>query len=253
MQKSQNYEFDYENVYYKIMANNMIHSKYRFKIGLNILSCNDPWDGRDCAGGGFYFCNLSDVPEWLHLYPNGIVCEIRISHDAIVCKQPNKFKSSEIIVSNPIKYQDFIEKYELESLVIKQNGMYLCYIKNLTQTICIDAVKRCVNAFKYVDENNQTIELCDKVIKKNGLLLEFVKNKTYQLCLDAVKQNGIALKYVPQIHHNYDIYVIAIKNNALALKFTFLLPLTNHQCNQLFDLAIEYTIDKSKQSTTGNF
>lgn len=232
-------EFHYRDTYYKIVPNNMMHHKCRFKIGLNELSDRDPWDKRECTGGGFYFCDLFNVPKWLHLYPNGCICEIMVPYNAIVSKQPNKYKANKIIVSKPVKYSDFIEKHKLESLVIEQNGMFLCYIKNLTQDLCIRAVEHQINAFKYVDSNNQTNEFCQRVVDKNGLMLQYVKNKTNQICIDAVKQNGMALKFIPREYHDYELYVIAIKNNALSLKFVFLSMLTDYQCKQLFDLAIK--------------
>lgn len=230
--------FDYDKKYYKIMPKNMMHDKYKFKLGLNELKLNDPWDPRECIGGGFYFCNLSDVPEWIHLYPNGIICDISIPHDAMVSKRSNKYKTNKIFVSNPIKYNDFILAHKLEYNVIESNGLYLCYIKKPTFDICMRAIERCIFAIKYIDIENQTLELCKKVVKQNGLLLEFIKNKTFDICIDAIEQNSMALKFVPRIYHNYQMYVMAIKQNPLALKFIFLSMLSEDQCNKLFELAI---------------
>lgn len=233
-------KFDHDKVYYKILANNMINKSYRFKIGLNLLY--EPWLETESMNGGFYFCDLLDVPEWLHLYPNGYVCEISVPYDAIVRKQVNKYKTNKIIISKPIKYPDFIEMHGLESRVVEHDGLLLCYIKNKTQAICMKAIKQCVIAFKYLDPNNQTKELCEEVVKHNGLYLKLVNKQliTPEMCVSACENNGMALGYVPRKYHNYDLYCKAIKNNSLALRFIFLSILTDCQCNELFNIALKH-------------
>jgi len=196
--------FDYEITYYKVISNDMmdLESNLKIKIGFNILDPENTLDPDDVLEsnntldpddtldqyndlstyqniGYYYFCNLSDVCEWINLYHHGLVCEIRVPEDALICTDTGtraRFRSNQIIVSDPINYMDFIEKHNLQTRVVEQNGLLLEYIKS----------------------KDKTRELCIKAMEQNGLALKFVPRQyhDYQMYVDVIKNNGLALKYV---------------------------------------------------------
>ena len=59
-------------------------------------------------------------------------------------------------------------------LKVRENPLYLEFVKNQTPEICLEAVKQ------------------------NGFTLEYVKEQTHEICLQAVKKDGYALKYVEE-------------------------------------------------------
>lgn len=81
--------------------------------------------------------------------------------------------------------------------IVMYNGLLLEYIEHQTKEICKNALKQNINAFKFVQKQFQTYEMCHDVVEKNGLLLEFVDKKTIDLCVIAMKQNRNALSHVP--------------------------------------------------------
>ena len=71
--------------------------------------------------GGFYFCDLIDIPKWLSLHR---------------C----------IIINNLLSFKDFIKKH-----------IYCVFIDDQTDIICFEAIKQNGIAFKYIKV--QTIDL----------------------------------------------------------------------------------------------
>jgi hypothetical protein len=69
------------------------------------------------------------------------------------------------------------------SLIIKDYGLALKYVKNQTPEICLAAVKNSGHALQYV--KNQTPEICLAAIKKTRFAIKYVKNKTPEICLAA--------------------------------------------------------------------
>ena len=61
-------------------------------------------------------------------------------------------------------------------LKVRENPLYLEFVKNQTHEICLEAVKRNGTALKYVKE--QTPEICLEAVKQNGYNLEYVKEQT---------------------------------------------------------------------------
>ena len=97
-------------------------------------------------------------------------------------------------------------------LKVRENPLYLEFVKNQTPEICLDAVKQYGLALEYVKE--QTPEICLEAVKDNGFALKFVKEQTHEICLEAVKRDGLALQYVkeqtPLIIHYLKKYNISM-------------------------------------------
>ena len=77
---------------------------------------------------------------------------------------------------------------------VKQDGLFLKYVKNQTPELCIEAVKGSGMALQYV--KRQTPEICLAAVQQNSEALQYVKDQTPEICLAAVRQNGLALEFV---------------------------------------------------------
>lgn len=126
---------------YKIMHRRMNHYGFQYRIGLNVLVQPFNPDG-NCLGGGLYFCKFENVIDWLHLYNNGIICEVYIPKNALVCEQKNKYKADRIIIENPISIEEFIEIHNLEYRAVVKDGLFLRYCRRQTHNLCIEAIKK---------------------------------------------------------------------------------------------------------------
>lgn len=225
-------------IFYKIMNKNMCNRGFKYKIGLNKLLENfNPSD--ECQNGGFYYCDLTNIPDWLYLYKDGSVCKVEIPLFAKTYKSKllNKYKTDYIILGNPQPIDTFIQFNELELQTVRKNGLYLYYIKNKTRIVCTEALKQNGYALMFIED--QTPELCMLAVKQNGLALQHVKEQTDEICMEAVKQNGLALKHVKK--QTYYICIEAVKQNEKAAKFIN---------KQIIEVCIEVT--KMNQAITDN-
>ena len=68
---------------------------------------------------------------------------------------------------------------------------------------------------------NVTEQICLEAVKKDGDLLRVVPGhlRTKKVCLEAVKQNGNALCWVPYYFRTYKLCLEAVKQTRLALDF----------------------------------
>ena len=78
--------------------------------------------------------------------------------------------------------------------ILKTNGMYLNYIKNQTEKMCVVAIKHDMNAINCV--HKKTEDILKLMLSKDGLYLDYIDNQTVEMCEIAVKQNKEAIKYI---------------------------------------------------------
>jgi hypothetical protein len=230
-------------MFYKLIDKTLTNRRYPFKPGLNEL-INEPFDPQhECAGGGFYFCNIRDLAHWLYLYPDGLIFEVLLPDDAIYVSMHLKFKANKIIISNPMNISDFIKKHNLAKSYVESNISNIRFIDSsndnyydhvvslaiklnprihgsiLPEHKSVDILRMCVkrdgNALLLV--HDQTPEICLIAVKQNGNALAHVKSQTPEICLIAVKQNGNALAHVKS--QTPEICMCAVKQNGFALCF----------------------------------
>ena len=71
---------------------------------------------------------------------------------------------------------------------------------NVTEELCLEAVKQIWWTLQYVPEHLKTEKICLEAVKQYGYALYHVPEqlRTKQICLEAVKQYGYALRFVPE-------------------------------------------------------
>lgn len=153
----------------------------------------------------------------------------------------------ELIKINPdiIRYINTIESDEISMIAIKQNGLLLSCVTNITYKLCLEAVKQNGQALYYVDNKYKTREICLEALKQNGLTISYIKNPSYDMIMTAVKQNGLALEYciIPmntmcnQSSDRNNVYIAAVSQNGMAIQFIE----SKHQTDEIRNAAIDNT------------
>ncbi len=94
-----------------------------------------------------------------------------------------------------------LNKILTSSKMVPQSALYrLSNNINVTEQVCLEAVKQNGEALYYVPEHLKTERICLEAVKQNGYALQFVPEHliTEQVCLEAVKQNEWSIRYVPE-------------------------------------------------------
>lgn len=181
--------------YYKVIDKDMCNRGFEYKLGLNVLQ-QDFDVSRECGPGGFYFCDINELPMWIYLHHDGYISEVNLPLNAMVCRFKNKYKSDQIIINNLTKITDFIISHNLIIDWVTRSGSILRYvpIEFKTTDLCALAIKSSASALEYVE--NQTDDLCKCAIDRKYFALKYVKNQTEEICKYAINISIGALKYV---------------------------------------------------------
>lgn len=134
------------------------------------------------------------------------MCSEAIRRDAaltnVILKYKDNFYSDEVLVEWIKKCPENLFKLKNPSdyLIIeamKKDGRLIDRVPKERQTeeICLAALGDYTWALRYIQ--NQTPVICLAAVSKNGTLLEYVKDKTFDICMAAVKTTGYAIRYVP--------------------------------------------------------
>lgn len=172
------------------------HNGYKFNTGVNIdhIQFNP---SKICSAGGFYFCTFLNFHKYLRYHSNNEtkkcvnIRNVIIPDDAKVYIEEDKFKVDKFLLQDPIKI------YEIPKTckhVVRNNSIYLEYIENQTNILCLEAVKQNGLSLKYVKK--QTPKICLTAVRQNGLAIKFVKHQTPVICSEAVRQNPRAINYI---------------------------------------------------------
>ncbi len=122
-----------------------------------------------------------------------------------------------------------MEKNYLEMLRNKEIHLEDIPLKDRTEEICLEAVRKNGSALQYVPVENfddPTYEkICLKAIKQKGAAIQYVPEdkRTENICLQAVKYCGEAIMYVPEHKFNTATYekmcLNAVNKNSQTLKY----------------------------------
>ncbi len=223
-----------DTVYFKLIS-----KKHTYKLGVNAIPDYVEFEPSESGGNGYSFYELAFVQKWIHLYPNGLVFEVRVPEDAEIKKySKSNYKASSIHISNGIEISEFVSKYSREDAFIQEDGKYLKYIKNQTPKLCIRAIKDRISALQYVID--QTPEICVEAVKERIVTIKFmdlsgeylfenkklekcrvadgfkfVKNQTPEICTVCVKENPFVLEYIDD--QTSELCMMAIKLDPLAV------------------------------------
>lgn len=170
-----------------------------FNYGLGLVFNNEEFisDG-DCLGNGLYFTDVRHVGSFRGFCGLKIAVLELLDNEPIYIEGP-QCKTNSFVVKHIFYSWDFIEHleqtdYENLIVLIKENPLWLKYVKNQTDKLCMQAVSKYGDTIKYVKD--QTVEICMEAVKNDGLALKYVNNQNPEICKLAIDQNPDALQYV---------------------------------------------------------
>ena len=221
----------------KIIGNNK--NNFKYNIGLN----KDKYElsNIECSQGGLYFCDLSDLSQYLDYgYYGNEIAIITLADNSKIFIENNKCKSNlfciDVILSideyiNDLSQKDKIEfikkdssairfisnpNKELQLKAVKQNGCAIEYINNPDKDVQLAAIEEDISAIKYINNPDKEVQL--KAVKKYyGHAIRYIKNPDKEIQLEAVKQNGCAIGYIN--NPDKEVQLEAVKQNKKAFRY----------------------------------
>jgi hypothetical protein len=221
----------------KIIGNNK--NNFKYNIGLN----KDKYElsNIECSQGGLYFCDLSDLSQYLDYgYYGNEIAIITLADNSKIFIENNKCKSNlfciDVILSideyiNDLSQKDKIEfikkdsnairfisnpNKELQLKAVKQNGRAIEYINNPDKDVQLAAIEENISAIKYINNPDKDIQL--KAVKKYyGYAIRYINNPDKEIQLEAVKQDGYTIQYIN--NPDKDIQIEAVKENGLVIQY----------------------------------
>ena len=134
---------------YKILANDMIHHGYKYKIGINTV--NEFKNYSSCMEGGFYLADEIDIGNYLN-YGNKLGI-ITIPDDTLIYLEEEKIKVNKLKLDEVHDLKHYLNNTvneELKLNCVKNDGWALKYIKNPSKVVQLEAVKNDGLAINYI-------------------------------------------------------------------------------------------------------
>lgn len=202
-----------KRIYYKVMSHGLENRGFKYELDdISVLQGTldpDPTNLSD----GLYFCNLSKVYKWFHLYPCGVVCEVYVPKDATVYRQKHKYKANKIRISNPLSFEEFTLKHKLSKTVVMRGK--LRYFDPMNHdTIIIDAIQNGL-AITYLDVKLPNYDMYIKMAydcSPEAKEISYLHNEVLldNNILNLLADDGSNIKYIDKDVPNYDSYVFII-------------------------------------------
>lgn len=176
------------------------HNGFQFKNGINVDHLDfDPTEA--CKKGGIYFCQLSNIFEWINYgkIKGHYIRTVTVDFNEDIYVEYNKFKAKKIHLENRVLISEYINNYVSFELCMKEiwyknENVY----EHIPDIIYLEMIKCNNGSLQSIPEYKMTELLCLEAVKNNGLELQFVPThlKTSIICSEALKQNKNAKKYI---------------------------------------------------------
>lgn len=101
-------------------------------------------------------------------------------------------------------------------LAVKFDGKLIDHIDQLDDGICLEAVRQCGRALRFVPQKYRTEALLMEAVIQDGLALGLIRpeQQSEALRLTAVKGNCLALSHIPKDQQSPEVLQAAIENGA---------------------------------------
>ena len=195
-----------------------VHNSFKFKDGLN--EDDRPFQTEyECCGGGFYFCEEKDVPQWIGLYHDvAYVREVTVPENTPLFKETNnKWKAPRIFLHprEPIG-EWLVRRPALAIVALTVDGyttLDLIPEHLRTPELCLAAVKHSGFTLGLTPETLRTVEMCTAAVSENGGALKYVPDElvTADMCLTALRKSRHAMFWIPSAMLTEDMCVTAVQ------------------------------------------
>jgi len=164
--------------FYKFLNNDLMHNGFQYVLGPNTDTNKFCPDANKL--GGLYFCDETTLHIWWSGYGQKLAL-VEIPDDALIFTCYSVFKADKFVIKDIIDFNDVSDDFWL--YIFRKDVKVLDLIKNQTNDMCKNAVKRNGMALKYVRQ--PTDEIRRLAVQENDWALYYIddnKNKGNCLC-----------------------------------------------------------------------
>lgn len=222
---------------YKFDENALDYRKYKQQLADGYMSI--PYvkcEYTDIMTGGIEFINEADFINALSDNRDNLIDSYRIieiPNDAIIYIDTKNFKTDKAVCS---------QSYELSSLPIWSDDEicrrlaysypYLIrFMKNKEESLYMLAIDRDPYVLEYIDEADQTENICLAAVMKNSSLFRYAKKINIDICEATIKKSAYSILSIPDEHITEELSMLAVSVNGLVLKYVKDEYKTDDVCN----------------------
>lgn len=116
--------------------------------------------------------------------------------------------------------------------LVRQDKFLDIPLEELTEQLCIDAIKDESGMLMHVPTALRTKSVCMEAVKQSGWALQYVPAhvQSYEIWELSVRTYGVALEHVPPQNITHELCVLAITHTAFAFKFVPVHLITKELC-----------------------
>lgn len=221
--------FDFNQVYYKVIRQDLTHYGFTYQLGLNVD--HHPFNpNKFYAAGGLHFIDKNKLDQFL-LYGHQIAT-ISIPKDSQVAEYWHTWKADKIFIHEikPFRGHPFFEDEDFcldairyNTIVLSPNNVILDYVA--------EKLKTKEFYFKILRMSARYVKKIPKFVKTSAFYQEALENnlevlfdvpldlKTYELCLLAVSRHGRAIQHVPREFQTSELLLTAIRNDCMSIEY----------------------------------
>jgi len=175
--------------------------------------------GRNVKPGGFALFKKRHLGYWLRLLHNPVVCEAHLCSDSVVFRKGRKTITGAFDLQNPLPIREFMAMQTEDTLMdyVWDDGLALEYIENQNQTpdLCFAAIRQNGRAIRFV--HMPTEAMLEEAVRQNGWALKYITDQSPSLCMLAVRQTPHAIQFVTNQENS--IAIMAVHANGRTLKY----------------------------------
>ena len=217
--KSFNEKFS-DKKFYKMTKTND-ESEYKTGINTDLNSVIDPYYN-------LYFTDLELFGRFCRNYlknkssdeKSGIVLRrVTVPNDCNVQFNVDVYEANKLILDDPFPVQDLSNWNDITfcESVTKQCPELFKYVKVQTYDLCKYTVNAYPNALEFVNEQNQTHEVCELAIRRSIHSFKYIKTKTEESCKLGIDIDPIVLTYLD--NPSEELYWYALKAHTAAIQY----------------------------------
>jgi hypothetical protein len=175
---------DLNKEYYKILAEDLTHNGFIYKIGEN--KDIHEFNTNECSAGGLYFTDYENLHEYIEFGTK--MAKIKLYPDSQVSEEEKKYKTDKFEI---LEITDIPEEIYMNAVITNTDEYFLEFVLEelRDKEICLEAVKSYGYALMFVPKELRDKEICLEAVKSFGQALMFVPKelRDKEICLEAIK------------------------------------------------------------------
>ena len=172
--------------YFKVLADDLIHHGYKYKLGLNIDIL--PFNAKDsCGPGGLYYTTEENV--LLFSEYGSLIAEVEPMGQIYEGPEGGKWKTDQLYVKSIVPITTWLssKSRKFQYSMVKQDPNNIRYIIDPAEGVQLVAVKIYGNSIQYIKDPSEKVQLA---AINNGADPFYIKNPSETVQLAIVKRRG---------------------------------------------------------------